>query len=160
MPANPLTPSALAESAKLKSLFKEWQDIQKQSKLPSSQESAAAELGFGQSAMNQYLNGGIPLNVEAAVAFAKLLEVKIDKFSPTIAERIRLSAQLVDGNRNGPGLSIVRRQPRLILAWDHEESLLDAVRRTDERGQDEILEYAVGRSITNPARAAGDQSKE
>lgn len=57
-------------------------------------------------------------------------------------------------------LTLVRRQPRLILAWDHEEVLLDVLRQTDERGQREVLELAKNRRLTNPARAVGDEAKE
>lgn len=159
MPANPLSPAALAEASKLKSLFLEWQATQKQNKKESSQQYAAHELGFGQSAMSQYLNGGIPLNVDAAVAFAKLIGVKIDEFSPSVAREIRESAELINSGRGRPDLSIVKREPRLILAWDYEEDLLDATRRTDERGRREILDYAISRIVDRPARA-GDESKE
>lgn len=44
------------------------------------QESAAHSLGFkSQTAVSQYLNGNIPLNVNAAIGFARLLEVGIDE---------------------------------------------------------------------------------
>ncbi|MFD2271803.1 helix-turn-helix domain-containing protein [Undibacterium arcticum] len=66
MPANPLTPSQRAEAALLKSIFKEWQNRQRDSGNKVSQETASELLGFGQSALSQYLNGRIPLNLDAA----------------------------------------------------------------------------------------------
>lgn len=87
MPAQPLSPEQLAQAERLKALFKEWQTSRKEAGLPSSQESAAELLGFGQSALTQYLNGKIPLNVDAGVKFAELLGVSISKFSPSLSDR-------------------------------------------------------------------------
>lgn len=43
-------------------------------------------LEFTQSAVSQYLNGRIPLNVEAAYKFSEMLGKPIAAFSPTLAE--------------------------------------------------------------------------
>lgn len=88
MPAKPLTAAQLAEAALLKSIFKSWQQQRKGNKLPWSQDWASDQMGFGQSAMNQYLNGKIPLNPEAAAKFSALTGTNIESFSPTIAEEI------------------------------------------------------------------------
>jgi transcriptional regulator with XRE-family HTH domain len=86
MPANPLTPEELLDAARLKALFVEWQDERKLQKKPSSQEAAVAGMDFSQSALSQYLNGGIPLNLETAYKFAKMLGKPIAAFSPSVAE--------------------------------------------------------------------------
>lgn len=86
MPALPLSDEQLADAARLKTLFQEWQRSRKENNLPHSQEAAAAALGFGQSALTQYLNGKIPLNVTAGVKLANLLGVTLCDFSPALAE--------------------------------------------------------------------------
>jgi transcriptional regulator with XRE-family HTH domain len=87
MPAKPLTPEELADAARLKILFQAWQKSRKDKGEPASQEAAIEILQFGQSAVSQYLNGGIPLNVDAAYRFAEMLGRPIASFSPTLAER-------------------------------------------------------------------------
>lgn len=88
MPALPLTPDQLAEAARLKSLFATWQKGQREAGLPSSQESISDLLGFNQSALSQYLNGRIPLNIAAARKFANLIGADIGDFSPSLAALI------------------------------------------------------------------------
>lgn len=85
MPALPLNQFELAEAAQLKQLFIEWQQARRSQGLPASQEAAANHLEFGQSALNQYLNGKIPLNIDVAIKFSKLLGVPISAFSSTLA---------------------------------------------------------------------------
>src|SRR5437764_356058 len=85
MPAQPLTPEQLADAARLKHLFSTWQKGRREAKLPSSQEALSDLLGFNQSAVSQYLNGRIPLNVDAATKFASLLNCSIADFSPDLA---------------------------------------------------------------------------
>lgn len=105
MPAQPLSPGQLAEAAKLKDLFKEWQRARKESGLPSSQEAAADLLGFGQSALAQYLNGRIPLNVDASTKFAGLLGVSIGDFSQSISDqalRIAGAVAITDDDDDAP----------------------------------------------------------
>jgi len=87
MPAQPLSADQLSEAAKLKDLFREWQRSRKASGLPSSQEAAAELLGFGQSALAQYLNGKIPLNVDVAVKFSNLLGIAMGAFTPSLADQ-------------------------------------------------------------------------
>lgn len=87
MPAKPLTPEELADAARLKSLFHAWQKTRKDKGEPASQEAVSEILDFGQSAISQYLNGGIPLNVDAAFRFAEMLGQPISAFSPTLADQ-------------------------------------------------------------------------
>ena len=87
MPALPLSGDQLAEAAQLKSLFQQWQQARRDARLPFSQEAACEHLGFGQSALAQYLNGKIPLNVEAGIKLANLLGVSLGDFSPSLASQ-------------------------------------------------------------------------
>jgi SOS-response transcriptional repressor LexA len=95
MPAQPLSQQQLDEAAKLKDLFKDWQRSRKESGQPSSQEAAAELLGFGQSALAQYLNGKIPLNVDAASKFASLLGVGLSEFSVLLGDQAQRVAHAV-----------------------------------------------------------------
>lgn len=85
MPAKELTIPQKQDAARLKLKFDAWKLRRKQEGLPASQEDAAASLGFGQSALSQYLRGDIPLNPNAAEKFAKLLGCNVADFSPDIA---------------------------------------------------------------------------
>lgn len=87
MPANPLTTEQLAEAAKVKDLFANWQRARKAAGEPASQEAASEILGFNQSALSQYLNGRIPLNIDAAAKFAKLIGCAVADFSPSLASQ-------------------------------------------------------------------------
>lgn len=84
MPAKPLTPEQKAEAETLKQLFGRWK-----SEHGKKQDDALDVLGFGQSALSQYLNGKIPLNPGTAVKFAQLLVCEVDEFSPSMAAQIR-----------------------------------------------------------------------
>jgi phage repressor protein C with HTH and peptisase S24 domain len=95
MPALPLSSEQLAEAAQLKYLFQTWQKERRGANLPSSQEAACESLGFGQSALAQYLNGRIPLNVEAGIKLANLLGVSLSDFSPTLAEQAAKFAEAI-----------------------------------------------------------------
>lgn len=52
-------------------------------------------MGFGQSALAQYLNGKIPLNVDAGIKFANLLDVPLQRFSPSLAAQANHVAEVV-----------------------------------------------------------------
>lgn len=85
MPAKPLTEEQQQDAARLKERFKAWQKAMREAGKPVSQEAAAAKLGFGQSALSQYLNGAIPLNGQVLAKFAELLDVPAALISPRIA---------------------------------------------------------------------------
>lgn len=88
MPAQPLSPHQLEEARLLKQAFRIWQTQRRAAGEDSSQEWAADKLGFGQSALNQYLNGKIPLNADAATKLAQLVGVSVRDFSSSIADEI------------------------------------------------------------------------
>lgn len=89
MPAAPLTTEQLEDAARLKKIFLGWQGKQRDAGRPYSQEAVSGALGFNQSALNQYLNGRIPLNAGAATKFAGLLGVPVGQFSPTLEKQLR-----------------------------------------------------------------------
>lgn len=90
MPAKPLTEEQKADAGRLKQLFIAWQANRRRTGAEWSQEYAGEQLGFGQSALSQYLNGKIPLNPEAAASFCKLLgDVRVEQFSPALAREMR-----------------------------------------------------------------------
>jgi phage repressor protein C with HTH and peptisase S24 domain len=100
MPAQPLTPAQLADAARLRSLYEEWKDRRRANKEPASQEAVAAVLGFNsQSSVSQYVNGKIPLNINALVKFAGLLEVSPEAISPDLAAEIERIATAVPETR-------------------------------------------------------------
>ena len=106
MPAKPLTQNQRDDAARLKTLFRAWQDKRKEEGQASSQEYCSSILGFGQSTIVQYLNGKIPLNPNAARKFAGLLGITVDVFSPDLALRIaELAAGVsaLSGGSNQPG---------------------------------------------------------
>lgn len=84
MPAKDLSPTQLADAARLKAAFLAWKAREKAEGRRGSQEVAADDLGFGQSALSQYLNGSIPLNVDALKKFCRLLRVPAISISPSI----------------------------------------------------------------------------
>ncbi|CAJ0895754.1 LexA repressor [Ralstonia mannitolilytica] len=89
MPAQPLTPEQKADAERLHARFKAWQQDQKDRKLPSSQAEAASRLEFGQSALSQYLQGRIPLNVKTLAKFCTLLGCEPEDISPSLAAEMK-----------------------------------------------------------------------
>lgn len=85
MPALPLTADQKEDAARLKRLFLSWKESRKASGEPASQDFFSDLVGFGQSAVSQYLNGKIPLNPHAAAKFSKALGCQISDFSETVA---------------------------------------------------------------------------
>lgn len=70
------------DSTRLRKIWDEKKDS-----LSLSQQDVADAFGISnQTAISQYLNGKIPLNLEAAIKFAKVLEVNIREISPRHAQ--------------------------------------------------------------------------
>lgn len=92
MPAKPLSADQLEDAQRLKKLFRAWQAARSARGEPFSQDWSSGELKFGQSAMNQYLNGKIPLNADAAIKFAGLIGAEVGDFSPTLAKEMSAMA--------------------------------------------------------------------
>jgi hypothetical protein len=86
VPAKSLTPEQFGDAKRLKTAFKAWQQQRKALGLPYSQDIITDGLGFGQSALSQYLNGHIPLNGDALHKICSLIGVNPGAISPRIAE--------------------------------------------------------------------------
>lgn len=121
MPALPLTPAQLDDAARLKQRFAEWQKRQKDAGQPASQDAAGELLGFNQSALSQYLNGRIPLNVGAATRFASVLGCTVADFSPRLQEQLSdyVSAAMPDGAANDG----VPARARRVQAWEDADTV-------------------------------------
>lgn len=89
-----LSKPELEDSARLRKIW----DSKKDS-LSLSQQDVANAFGIAnQTAISQYLNGKIPLNLEAAIKFAKVLEVSIREISPRHAQWVFSATDKVLGD--------------------------------------------------------------
>lgn len=81
----PLADWQQEDSARLKAIFQ-----QKKGALRLTQEKIANELGDGvtQGAVSHFLNGRTALSMKAAAVFARMLQVPVSAFSPTLAGQI------------------------------------------------------------------------
>ncbi|HBV9908394.1 TPA: LexA family protein [Klebsiella aerogenes] len=79
----PLTADQLEDARRLKLIYES-----KKSTLKLSQESIADALNVGQSAIAALLNGVNALNASNAAALAKILQVSVGEFSPSLAKEI------------------------------------------------------------------------
>ncbi|CNE87309.1 LexA family transcriptional regulator [Yersinia mollaretii] len=125
MKKKPLTPEQLDDAKRLKELFNA-----KKKALGISQESVAHELGVGQSAVNQFLNGINPLNVTNAAAFAKVLNEPISSFSPSLAKELAkmaesLSISTRSGLKDKPAGSVANSYP--LISWISAGSWYEAI---------------------------------
>jgi len=96
MPAKELSTDQRAEAASLKVRFRAFQAERKAAGQPWQQDELADELGFGQSALSQYLNGIIPLNWPVVEKFAELLGIPEGEISPTVVQMVREQQAKVD----------------------------------------------------------------
>ncbi len=82
-----LTTEQLEDAKRLKALYES-----KKKALGVTQQDIASELDISQGAVGHYLNGRNPLNLNIAAVLARVLQVPISDFSPTLAkEAARLS---------------------------------------------------------------------
>lgn len=129
MPAKPLTPEQKADAARLKELFLKFKASRDDAGDVSSQEGIGAQLGLGQSALNQYLGGKIPLNPNMLRKFCELMGCKPWDISPTIyqAERASASYWLSDDSAPVPagklGGSILDPEAEAILPYSSPEQV-------------------------------------
>lgn len=82
----------MEDARRLHALFVSYVDQLKEQGKPSSQDAISEALGFGQSALNQYIKGRIPLAGPSLKKFCDVLGVPPDKISPSIAEAERQKA--------------------------------------------------------------------
>lgn len=90
-----LTTEQLDDARRLKALYES-----KKKDLGITQYSIADELGITQGAVGHYLNGRNALNVEVASGFARILQVPISEFSPSIASKVAEQAESLKGEAN------------------------------------------------------------
>ena len=87
-----LTSDELADTKRLQKLWKA-----NAPQLGITQAKASQMFGFAnQSAISQYLNGRIPLNMETTTRFASLLKVPLSDISPSHASRTTSTSPLMD----------------------------------------------------------------
>lgn len=122
MPALPLTSEQKDDAARLKRLFLSWKEARRASGEPASQDFFSDLVGFGQSAVSQYLNGKIPLNPHAAAKFSKALGCQISDFSESVASIASEIGEAVitqaDGEQQIPRMNITelsRQEIQLVL---------------------------------------------
>lgn len=91
-PRRELTTEEMADTQRLQQLWKS-----NAPKLGLTQVAASKEFGFAnQSAISQYLNGRIPLNMATASKFANLLNVPLGAISPAHASQTSSNSPLVN----------------------------------------------------------------
>lgn len=99
MPALPLSPEQKEDARRLFRLYEKWKSDQRQAGARASQEMVAAALGFAsQSAVSQYMKGGIPLNQDAVAKFAKFFSVSPTEISPTISAQMTTIVEALVGD--------------------------------------------------------------
>jgi hypothetical protein len=141
-----------AEDARnLRSLFEARTETVAEGKLISQME-FGAKYGIGSQGMVwQYLNGHRPLNIKAAVAFAKALDVKVSDFSTTLAAQIDEASKL---EKERPFLQLASHADERQLQWvsSLEATLLTAFRSCTHAQQQGLLAI-----VSSFSAAAGNQ---
>lgn len=94
MKKKPLTAEQLADAKRLKAIFEAKKKL-----LGLSQETLAERMGMGQSGVAQLLNGTNAINATHAAQFAKILDVKVDDFSPSLASEISIMYEAILNGR-------------------------------------------------------------
>lgn len=78
-----ITPAQAEDAKRLKAIYEAKKKL-----LGVTQQSIADELDITQGAVGHYLNGRNPLNLPIASVFARLLQVDVEEFSPTLAKEL------------------------------------------------------------------------
>lgn len=131
MPALPLTPAQLADASRLKALYEEWKARRRAARESASQETVAALLGFNsQSSVSQYVNGKIPLNINALVKFAALFGCAPEDISMDLAKEIQRIAEAAPEDDGAQEFVPVRRLD-VRLSAGHGELVMSE----DEKGR-------------------------
>lgn len=97
-----LTPEQIEDAKRLKAIYEA-----KKKELGISQQDIADALGISQGAVGHYLNGRNQLNTRAAAEFARILDVSIGDFSPSLAKQVSKTAKAAR-----------------LKGWEQEESFL------------------------------------
>ena len=103
------------------------------------QEAAALDMGMTQGAINQYLNGKIPLNVEVTLKFSKLLNVSPLAIRPDLGELLHTLILTKDDFLTRMASDLPPQVTRDIL-----EHILFKIQRADEHlAKDKLAHYLV-----------------
>lgn len=133
-----VAPWQAEDAARLKSIFESEHNTLSQLRF-------GAEYDLGSAAMVwQYLNGHRPLNITAAVAFARGLRCKVEDFSPALANQI---AEAMMFARNAPQPSD-QADTELHRLSKVEVHILTRFRLTDDGGRNDFLDVAETVPIT------------
>ncbi|MEG1466712.1 MAG: LexA family transcriptional regulator [Hafnia sp.] len=106
-----LTPDQLEDAKRLKAIYEA-----KKKTLGLTQQSIADELNASQGAVGHYLNGRNALNTKAAAVFAKMLNISISDFSPTLAKEAQQMASSLDANVKNP-IPYARGNLYPVISW-------------------------------------------
>lgn len=89
MPTRPITPEQKADADRLKVIYEAWKaEKEKSGAARITQPEIAEQLGVGQSAFSQRINGRLAMNKEFAAKIASLVGCKVSDFSPSLASEI------------------------------------------------------------------------
>lgn len=111
----PLSEEEAKECEALKAIFNDRAGM--------SQKAAAAAWGLGtQSNLSHYLNKHQPLTLDAAIRFAKGLEVSVDSFSPRLARMARTMAASAETDTDPTRLAPVKGQSNRLTAKTHDSA--------------------------------------
>jgi len=140
----------MQDAARLKRLWNE--------KKPGTQAAFGEDYEIGnQAAVWQYLNGRIPLNVDAAQKFARGLKVDIADFSPTLAKK---RDELAAGSAPAGTFTLTAREELVIellrglTAEQIEEEFLPALRATFDANR------ATQKMLANKLKTTGNRRVE
>jgi transcriptional regulator with XRE-family HTH domain len=169
MPAQPLTHEQLEDAKRLKAIY-----FARRQELQLTQDALASLCGWNsQGTVSQYLNGKIPLNVDASAKLARHLKCSIDDFSPTMAQELRsLGDGLAPDEQNiimpeaaaptdpAPGLYAVEQRTvaRPPLTRD-EQAVLDGYRVAGEHDKKRVKEICVTALFDHGNREGEAQKK-
>ncbi|MCS2172770.1 helix-turn-helix domain-containing protein [Scandinavium sp. TWS1a] len=78
-----ITPAQAEDAKRLKAIYEAKKKL-----LGVTQQSIADELDITQGAVGHYLNGRNPLNLQVASAFARMLQVPVEDFSPALSKEL------------------------------------------------------------------------
>jgi transcriptional regulator with XRE-family HTH domain len=116
MATKTLTKEQLEDAARLRAIFEE----RKTADRSLTQETLAAACGWKtQSAAQQYLNGMVPLNLDALIKFSLALDVPVTDISPTLGAKImsvRVRHSPIAGGISNEALAVAQAFDRLQAA--------------------------------------------
>ncbi len=106
-----LTQQDTQNAARLKQIWNDNKD-----RLSLTQEKAADALGYAtQGAVSQYLNGRVPLNIEATIRFASLLGVAPEDIRPDLSDLLKFVRSTTPGEPSAPAAESDYEYP--LLSW-------------------------------------------